>query len=257
MIEVELINKISKDFGLDDNKFETLQKIFCDNKFLKLVVYKEYLIYNEQRIYMSCENIRCYHMNDGLFDKVYLLFERKNDKLFIDEINKFELKNKQMIMSKDGKTLSRVIVDKLIELNMWISFCESCTGGLACATLLNASRASEVLKESYVTYAASAKESILKVKKDTIDRFSVYSKEVAQEMVQGLYNITLADVCVSITGLASGGDNIVGDGTCDIGILYKGVIHLYHKVFYSTRNEIRKLQVQSMLYEVWLLLCNE
>ena len=109
MIEVELINKISKDFGLDDNKFETLQELFCDNKFLKLVVYKEYLIYNEQRIYMSCENIRCYHMNDGLFDKVYLLFERKNDKLFIDEINKFELKNKQMIMSKDGKTLSRVI----------------------------------------------------------------------------------------------------------------------------------------------------
>ena len=114
MIEVELVNKISKDFGLDDNKFETLQELFCDNKFLKLVVYKEYLIYNEQRIYMSCENIRCYHMNDGLFDKVYLLFERKNDKLFINEINKFELKNKQMIISSDGKTLSRIIVDKLI-----------------------------------------------------------------------------------------------------------------------------------------------
>ena len=98
--------------------------------------------------------------------------------------------------------LEQKIVDLLKEKNMKVSFAESCTGGLLVATLINASGASKALDESYVTYSEEAKEKILGVKKSTLDKFTVYSKEVALEMAEGLKKITNADFCVSVTGIA-------------------------------------------------------
>ncbi len=98
--------------------------------------------------------------------------------------------------------LEQKIVDLLKEKNMKVSFAESCTGGLLAATLINASGASKVLDESYVTYSEDAKQKILGVKKSTLDEFTVYSKEVALEMAEGLKKISNADFCVSVTGIA-------------------------------------------------------
>ena len=102
--------------------------------------------------------------------------------------------------------LEQKIVDLLKAKNMKVSFAESCTGGLLAATLINASGASKVLDESYVTYSENAKQKILGVKKSTIDKFTVYSKEVALEMAEGLKNVTNADFCVSVTGIAESND---------------------------------------------------
>lgn len=70
-----------------------------------------------------------------------------------------------------------------------ISLAESCTGGKIVATLVNAKGTSKVLSQSYVTYSCDAKIKILGVKKDTLDCYSVYSKEVAKEMVEGLQKL--------------------------------------------------------------------
>ena len=69
-------------------------------------------------------------------------------------------------------------------------------------TLVNAKGTSKVLSQSYVTYSCDAKIKILGVKKDTLDCYSVYSKEVAKEMVEGLQKITKANICISVTGEA-------------------------------------------------------
>ncbi len=94
------------------------------------------------------------------------------------------------------------IVELLIKKNLTISFAESATGGLLASTIISVCGASNILKESYITYSNESKMKILNVKQETINKYSVYSKEVAEEMVNGLYNITLSDICVSITGIA-------------------------------------------------------
>ena len=95
------------------------------------------------------------------------------------------------------------LVRKLEELNYTISFGESITGGMLASTLVNVSGASNVLKESYITYCNEAKNKILNVSLNTIDKYSVVSKEVVLEMVQGLRKLTNSNVCACVSGWAS------------------------------------------------------
>ena len=82
--------------------------------------------------------------------------------------------------------LAEKVVKQLIEKKYHISFAESCTGGLASATLVGVADASKVLDVSFVTYANEAKMRYLGVKEDIIERFGVVSEEVAGQMAEGV-----------------------------------------------------------------------
>lgn len=96
------------------------------------------------------------------------------------------------------------LVEKLRQLQYKISFVESCTGGLLASTIINVSGSSNVIDESYVTYSNEAKTKVVKVEKDIIDKYGVYSNEVSYQMAKGLKQLTSANICVSTTGEAEG-----------------------------------------------------
>ena len=98
------------------------------------------------------------------------------------------------------------LVQLLKEKNYHIAFAESITGGLCASTLINISGASNVIKESLIVYSNESKIKYLNVNNDTILKYSVVSKEVAEEMVKGLRNISCADICVATTGVAGPDD---------------------------------------------------
>lgn len=108
------------------------------------------------------------------------------------------------------------IVKKLTKKKMTISTMESCTGGAVVSSITDIEGASDVLKFSAVTYCNEAKIK-LGVKKVTIDEFSVYSMEVAEEMALSISNLTNSDIGIGITGKLNrvdknnpfGADNIV------------------------------------------------
>lgn len=139
-------------------------------------------------------------------------------------------------------SLEKQIVDKLTSLKWQISFAESCTGGLLAATLVNASGASNVLSESYVTYSEEAKQKILNVRKETLSKYSVYSAEVALEMAEGLHNITKADVCISITGEAESSNPLQRGCKCYFAMIIKGEKFVSDVTFTGSRNEVRAKQ---------------
>lgn len=137
---------------------------------------------------------------------------------------------------------------KILTTKKWkISFAESCTGGLLVATLVNGSGASAVLSESYVTYSEVAKIKILGVKKETIDKYSVYSKEVAMEMALGLKQITNSEICVSITGEAESNKK---DCKCYYTIICNDEITTKMASFKGSRNEVRIQQVERIFEEI-------
>lgn len=155
-----------------------------------------------------------------------------------------------MVIEMQIKIENQIV--KILTDKKWkISFAESCTGGLMVATLVNASGCSNVLSESYVTYSEEAKMKILSVKKETLNRYSVYSKEVAIEMAKGLQKITNSNVSVSVTGLAEAPDN---NCKCDYAIIINDTLYVEEVSFNGTRYEVRTKQVNHILNRILALI---
>lgn len=91
------------------------------------------------------------------------------------------------------------IVNKLIKNGLTISIMESCTGGGIANEITNISGASSVIKESYVTYSndAKIKQGVPEV---IIEKFTVYSSEVAIAMAKAVKERTGANIGVGVTG---------------------------------------------------------
>ncbi len=91
------------------------------------------------------------------------------------------------------------IIEKLTKLGKTISTMESCTGGGVANAITNIEGASEVLKFSAVTYSNEFKIK-MGVPSDIIDKYSVYSMEVAKEMSKNITLFTSSNYGVGITG---------------------------------------------------------
>ena len=92
-----------------------------------------------------------------------------------------------------------------------VCFAESCTGGLTASRLVGIPGASDVMKESHVTYSDAVKTRVLGVKPETLAEHTAVSAECAREMAEGARRISGADWGVSTTGYAGPDDG--PDGT--------------------------------------------
>ncbi|MCQ2547487.1 MAG: competence/damage-inducible protein A [Clostridia bacterium] len=147
-----------------------------------------------------------------------------------DVVKIIEEKIPGKIYAYEDIDLQALVGKMLIENNLSISSAESCTGGLFASELTNVPGISKVFKESYVTYSEKAKMEILGVKQETLDKYTVVSEQVAQEMAEGLYRKTGSDVNIAITGIAGpdGGTEEKPVGTIYIGLCYKGETKVKH-----------------------------
>ena len=94
------------------------------------------------------------------------------------------------------------IGDLLRAKGLKIATTESCTGGLLSSKLTDVSGSSEYIYLNLVTYSNEAKQKMLGVKTETLEKFGAVSEECAYEMAFGLQKLTGADVCISTTGIA-------------------------------------------------------
>ena len=91
------------------------------------------------------------------------------------------------------------VIKILTEKNKTIATMESCTGGGVVNAITNIEGASDVLKFSAVTYSNEYKIK-LGVSSDTIDKYSVYSVEVAREMALNISKFAESNYGIGITG---------------------------------------------------------
>lgn len=144
-------------------------------------------------------------------------------------------------------TVEKTLVEILLKNNMTISFAESCTGGMLTSTLINVSGSSNVINESYVTYSEEAKMRILGVSKETLNKYTVYSSEVAEEMAEGLKKVTHANVCASVTGKAEDESGIC---KCDYCIIVNDSKVLENVSFQGSRNQVRTTQTKHIMNRI-------
>lgn len=91
------------------------------------------------------------------------------------------------------------LVGKLKSENRKVATMESCTGGGVANAITNTSGSSEVFNFGAVTYSNDFKIKF-GVNSQTIDKFSVYSLEVAKEMSKAIADFAIADYGIGITG---------------------------------------------------------
>jgi len=86
------------------------------------------------------------------------------------------------------------------------------------------------------------------VKKSTLDKFGAVSPQTALEMCQGLKNLSNADICISITGIA-GPDG--GTEEKPVGLVYVAINNQVHELRLSgTREQIREQTIEFVLKEL-------
>jgi nicotinamide-nucleotide amidase len=115
-----------------------------------------------------------------------------------------------------------VQVGAVLRANGWtICAAESCTGGLLMHRLTNVSGSSDYVLGGVVSYSNAAKQTLLKVREDTLVAYGAVSKEVAKQMAAGALLLFDADIAVSITGISG---PTGGTATKPVGLTYIGLV---------------------------------
>jgi nicotinamide-nucleotide amidase len=103
---------------------------------------------------------------------------------------------------QDSDTIEVVLGRLLTEQKKTLSTAESCTGGSIARRITAIAGASAYFKGSIVCYSETVKTDILKVRKETIEKYSVVSEEVAREMALNVQKLLNTDYALAVTGSA-------------------------------------------------------
>lgn len=118
------------------------------------------------------------------------------------------------------EALAARLIPALAEKGLKLATAESCTGGLLCGLLTGVAGASSVVDRGFVTYSNEAKQDLLGVTKESLKAYGAVSPQVACEMAAGALKNSLADITLSITGIA-GPDG--GSAEKPVGTVYFGL----------------------------------
>jgi len=110
-----------------------------------------------------------------------------------------------MLSDPIARELARKVLDAARAEQVMIATAESCTGGLVAAQLTDIAGSSDVFERGFVTYSNRAKQEMLGVPFDVIDRYGAVSVEVAIAMADGAIARSAAQLSVAITGVAGPG----------------------------------------------------
>jgi nicotinamide-nucleotide amidase len=154
-----------------------------------------------------------------------------------------------VVYGVDVEGLDRLVFDLLKEKGMTLSAAESCTGGLLAKRMTDFAGSSAVFAGGVVSYTNEMKIKVLGVKPETIDTYTVYSKEVAGEMAEGVKALTGSDLAIGITGLAGPDDDGIHKvGTVCIGLATPtGTITVKVLIPAKKREEVRMIATQRAL----------
>ena len=131
-----------------------------------------------------------------------------------------------------------------------IATAESCTGGLVGGAITAVPGASDFFMGGIISYANSAKHTLLGVSEETLSRHGAVSAECAAEMAAGACNALNADFAVSTTGIAG-----PGGATPDkpVGLVYIAAAKrgreatVKRNLFSGNRDEVRAAAVETAL----------
>ncbi len=102
-------------------------------------------------------------------------------------------------------SLEEVIINLLKQNSETLATAESCTGGYIAHRLTRIPGVSAVFEGSAVTYSNEAKNEILGVSKNTLEKFGAVSEQVVREMLNGVLALMKTNYAISVSGILGPG----------------------------------------------------
>jgi nicotinamide-nucleotide amidase len=159
------------------------------------------------------------------------------------------------MMTHNAYPLCKELGQHLSRLPAQIAVAESCTGGGLAYHLTSVPGASRWFERGFVTYTAAAKQDCLSVPVKTIEQHGQVSAETACAMAMGVLQHSMADIALSITGIAgpTGGSAQKPVGTVYFGLALRQphTVEWRHACFDSGRQHVRDEAIYFALD--WLL----
>ncbi len=126
---------------------------------------------------------------------------------------------------------------------------EGWTGGLCSGALTTIAGSSAVFERGFVTYSNAARVAMVQVDPATLEAFGAVSEQVAEQMARGARRSAMADISVSITGIAGpGGSDFKPEGRVCFGLdVGDDVQTVTHEFGPLGRTQVRARSVQTAL----------
>lgn len=112
-----------------------------------------------------------------------------------------EIFPEEIVVSED-KSISQVLGDLLTERELTVSSAESCTGGNIAHTIVKRPGSSAYFLGSVVSYSNEVKANVLNVSRTSLSRYGAVSKEVVEQMVEGVSSLMHTDCAIATSGIA-------------------------------------------------------
>ena len=129
----------------------------------------------------------------------------------------------------------------LTEKKLTISCAESCTGGLLTSRLTDVAGSSNYVQGGIVSYSNEIKNSVLKVKADTLKNFGAVSEQTARQMSANVRELFNTNIGVGVTGIAGPGggtpEKPVGTVYISVSNSDKTIVERFN--FSGSRSEIK------------------
>lgn len=153
------------------------------------------------------------------------------------------------IYGYDEQSLEEAVAQLLTERGQTIAVAESCTGGLLAHRLTNISGSSAYFERGVVTYSNEAKQELLAVPSETLQRHGAVSAETAEAMATGIRKMARTDYGLSTTGIAgpTGGSDEKPVGLVYIGFASDKTVLSERLLFSKDRLGNKERSVQAAL----------
>lgn len=125
-----------------------------------------------------------------------------------------------VVYGVDAKSLQNALVTELTAKGLTVAAAESCSGGLVSERITEIPGSSAVFGLGVCTYANSAKEQVLGVPKELLEKHGAVSPAVAESMAACVRRVSHADIGISVTGIAGPGG---GSDEKPVGLVYVAV----------------------------------
>jgi len=180
------------------------------------------------------------------FDKV------KTEKVIKQQFQELkELVKNYMVTDKD-ETMQEVLGNILSKNKKTISTAESCTGGAIASLITSVPGSSAYYQGSIVSYSYDIKETLLNVKKETLEKYGAVSEETVKEMLSGLLDQMKTDFGIAVSGIMGpdGGtaEKPVGTVWVGVGNKEKQVVQKLKQRFERKKNiEVTSVMALNMM----------
>lgn len=124
------------------------------------------------------------------------------------------------IFGYDEISIAEVVLELLKSKGKTVASAESCTGGTIAKILTAVPGSSAAFKGTVVSYATEVKENVLGVNHLDVEKYTVVSQQVVEQMAVGVRNLLKTDYAVATTGIAGpdGGTEMTPVGTVWIAV---------------------------------------